>query len=93
VGAFALLGMLGASPHSDLWAHFFGLLGGIGTSAVFHSLSSATGNALGIKGGYLWSLMGKTLGEGFETIGDPVPGIIERALERAGSSSLPALRG
>jgi len=28
VGAFALLGMLGASPHSDLWAHFFGLLGG-----------------------------------------------------------------
>lgn len=42
---------------------FFGLLGGIGTSAVFHSLSSATGNALGIKGGYLWSLMGKTLAD------------------------------
>jgi SSS family solute:Na+ symporter len=40
---------------------FFGLLGGIGTSALFHSLSTASGNALGIKGGYLWSLMGKQL--------------------------------
>ena len=28
VGSLALLGMLGSSPHADLWAHFFGLLGG-----------------------------------------------------------------
>jgi SSS family solute:Na+ symporter len=42
---------------------FFGLLGGIGTSALFHSLSTASGNMLGIKGGYLWNLMGKGLGD------------------------------
>ena len=35
---------------------FFGLLGGTLTSALFHALTSATGNALGLKGGYLWSL-------------------------------------
>lgn len=40
---------------------FFGLLGGIGTSALFHSLSTAAGNALGIKGGWLWLVMGKKL--------------------------------
>jgi len=32
---------------------FYGLIGGIGTSAVFHSLTIATGNIPGIKGGYL----------------------------------------
>ena len=32
---------------------FYGLIGGIATSAVFHSLTIATGNAPGIKGGYL----------------------------------------
>jgi SSS family solute:Na+ symporter len=32
---------------------FFGLLGGTGTSALFHSLTSAVGNTPGIKGGYL----------------------------------------
>jgi len=32
---------------------FYGLLGGIGTSAVFHSLTLATGDLPGIKGGYL----------------------------------------
>jgi len=42
---------------------FFGLLGGIGTSALFHALSTSSGNALGIKGGYLWSLMGKSLAD------------------------------
>jgi SSS family solute:Na+ symporter len=42
---------------------FFGLLAGIGTSALFHSLSTASGNMLGIKGGYLWNLMGKGLGD------------------------------
>jgi solute:Na+ symporter, SSS family len=38
---------------------FFGLLGGTLTSALFHSLTSAAGNTLGIKGGYLWMLLGK----------------------------------
>jgi solute:Na+ symporter, SSS family len=32
---------------------FLGLFGGIGTSAVFHSLTIAAGNAPGVKGGYL----------------------------------------
>ena len=32
---------------------FLGLFGGIGTSAVFHSLTIAAGNAPGLKGGYL----------------------------------------
>ncbi len=32
---------------------FFGLFGGIATSAVFHSLTIAAGNAPGVKGGYL----------------------------------------
>ena len=32
---------------------FYGLIGGIATSAVFHSLTLAAGNAPGIKGGYL----------------------------------------
>ena len=32
---------------------FFGLLGGTGTSALFHALTLAAGNAPGIKGGYL----------------------------------------
>lgn len=38
---------------------FFGLLFGTGTSALFHALSNTAGNALGVKGGYLWSMMGK----------------------------------
>jgi SSS family solute:Na+ symporter len=32
---------------------FFGLLGGIGSSAVFHALTIAHGNLPGVKGGYL----------------------------------------
>jgi SSS family solute:Na+ symporter len=32
---------------------FLGLFGGIGTSAVFHALTIAAGNAPGLKGGYL----------------------------------------
>ena len=39
---------------------FLGLLCGTGTSALFQALSTASGNALGIKGGYLWPMMGKT---------------------------------
>ncbi|HKQ68339.1 MAG TPA: rhomboid family intramembrane serine protease [Polyangiaceae bacterium] len=37
VGGLALLGMLGASPHSDLFAHLFGLVGGlaVGLAALF----------------------------------------------------------
>jgi SSS family solute:Na+ symporter len=38
---------------------FLGLLGGTATSALFHALSTASSNALGIKGGYLWAFMGK----------------------------------
>jgi len=32
---------------------FYGLIGGIGTSAIFHSLTRSTGNLPGIKGGYV----------------------------------------
>lgn len=39
---------------------FYGLLGGTLASAFFHSIAHASGNALGAKGGYLWTLMGKT---------------------------------
>jgi SSS family solute:Na+ symporter len=38
---------------------FLGLLGGTATSALFHALSMASSNVLGIKGGYLWLLMRK----------------------------------
>ena len=38
---------------------FLGLLGGTATSALFHALSNAAGNNLGIKGGYLWTFMHK----------------------------------
>jgi SSS family solute:Na+ symporter len=54
-----LLGMFWARTTGT--GAFLGLLAGTGTSALFHSLTSATGNALGIKGGYLWSLMGTKL--------------------------------
>jgi SSS family solute:Na+ symporter len=40
---------------------FLGLLGGTATSALFQSLSTASSNVLGIKGGYLWLLMHKKL--------------------------------
>jgi SSS family solute:Na+ symporter len=40
---------------------FLGLLGGTATSALFHSLTYASGNALGIKGGCFWSLLGTKL--------------------------------
>jgi SSS family solute:Na+ symporter len=46
-----LLGMFWARTTSN--GAFFGLLGGTLTSALFHSLTSAAGNAPGIKGGYL----------------------------------------
>lgn len=37
--------------------------------------------------------MGKTLGEGFETMGAMVSGLIENALEQANRSEIAALRG
>jgi len=40
---------------------FFGLLAGTGASALFHATTIAAGNAPGIKGGYLWSLLGMKL--------------------------------
>jgi SSS family solute:Na+ symporter len=42
---------------------FLGLLGGTATSALFHALSTASSNVLGIKGGYLWLLMHKDLAD------------------------------
>jgi SSS family solute:Na+ symporter len=42
---------------------FLGLLGGTASSALFHALSNSSGNALGIKGGYLWLLMHKDLAD------------------------------
>ena len=54
-----LLGMFWARTTGT--GAFLGLLLGTGTSALFHALTSAVGNALGIKGGYLWSLMGTKL--------------------------------
>jgi len=42
---------------------FLGLLGGTATSAIFHSLTHASGNVLGIKGGYVWSLVGMKLAD------------------------------
>jgi SSS family solute:Na+ symporter len=38
---------------------FLGLLGGTATSAIFQGLSTATGNALGVKGGWVWLLLHK----------------------------------
>jgi aminoglycoside phosphotransferase (APT) family kinase protein len=38
-------------------------------------------------------LMGKTLGEGFEAMGQMVSGLVDAALEQADRSSMPALRG
>jgi SSS family solute:Na+ symporter len=54
-----LLGMFWARATGT--GAFLGLLGGTMTSALFHSLTSAAGNALGIKGGYLWLAFGKNL--------------------------------
>jgi SSS family solute:Na+ symporter len=42
---------------------FLGLLGGTGTSALFHALSTASGNVLGIKGGYLWLCLHKSVAD------------------------------
>jgi membrane associated rhomboid family serine protease len=36
VGGVALLGMLGASPHTDLLAHLFGLVAGLLLGAILH---------------------------------------------------------
>ena len=37
--------------------------------------------------------MGKTLGEGFEHMGQMVKSLVDEALEQANQSSIPALRG
>ena len=46
-----LLGMFAARTTSS--GAFYGLVGGTGTSAVFHALTLSAGNAPGVKGGYL----------------------------------------
>src|SRR5262249_22892579 len=55
VGGLALLGMLGASPHSDLLAHLFGLLAGFALTIPFavvrgslHRTSTWTQAAFGV---------------------------------------------
>jgi SSS family solute:Na+ symporter len=62
-----LLGMFWARATGT--GAFLGLLGGTATSALFHSLTTGIGNPLGIKGGYLWVLLGRTR--------DTVPGLVE----------------
>jgi SSS family solute:Na+ symporter len=37
---------------------FLGLFGGIGSSTIFHALTIAKGNIAGIKGAYLWNIIG-----------------------------------
>jgi SSS family solute:Na+ symporter len=51
-----LLGMFWARTTGH--GAFFGLLGGTLTSAIFHALTIASGNAPGIKGGYLGNHLG-----------------------------------
>ena len=57
-----LLGMFWARTTGT--GAFLGLFSGIGSSALFHSLTLAAGNAPGVKGGYLWNVLGKTVPEG-----------------------------
>ncbi len=47
-------------------AAFVGLLGGIGSSALFHASTIAQGNTPGVKGGYLWSLSNSTVPQGLQ---------------------------
>jgi SSS family solute:Na+ symporter len=51
-----LLGMFWARTTGT--GAFLGLLGGTATSAIFHGLSLATGNGVGVKGGYFAQLLG-----------------------------------
>jgi SSS family solute:Na+ symporter len=51
-----LLGMFWARTTGT--GAFLGLLGGTATSAIFHGLSLATGNTVGVKGGYFAHLIG-----------------------------------
>jgi SSS family solute:Na+ symporter len=51
-----LLGMFWARTTGT--GAFLGLLGGTATSAIFHGLSLATGNAVGVKGGYFARMVG-----------------------------------
>ena len=42
---------------------FLGLFGGIAGSTVFHALTIATGNVPGVKGAYLWHILGHAVPE------------------------------
>ncbi len=57
VFATFLLGMFWKRTTSI--AAFCGLFGGIAGSTVFHALTIATGNVPGVKGAYLWSILGQ----------------------------------
>jgi SSS family solute:Na+ symporter len=43
---------------------FLGLFGGIAGSTVFHALTIATGNVAGVKGAYLWHILGHEIPAG-----------------------------
>src|ERR1700690_4023149 len=45
-------------------AAFCGLFGGIAGSTVFHALTIAAGNVPGVKGAYLWSILGHEVPKG-----------------------------
>src|ERR1700690_2325968 len=45
-------------------AAFCGLFGGIAGSTVFHALTIAAGNVPGVKGAYLWKLLGHEVPKG-----------------------------
>ncbi len=62
VFATFLLGMFWARTTSI--AAFCGLFGGIAGSTVFHALTIATGNVPGVKGAYLWSILGQEVPKG-----------------------------
>jgi membrane associated rhomboid family serine protease len=42
VGGIALLGMLGASPHTDLLAHLFGLIAGLALGVPLHFMRAVS---------------------------------------------------
>jgi aminoglycoside phosphotransferase (APT) family kinase protein len=59
----------------------------------FYEVLAAYKLAIILEGIHARYLMGKTLGDGFEYIGNMVETLVQRALDRASSSSVPALRG
>ena len=59
----------------------------------FYVVLAAYKLAIIVEGIHARFLMGKTLGEGFDTMGEAVERLAEWALDQANASSMPALRG